>query len=158
MATELFSSSTRKARSVALQTKKTLHLTRGKKKKYPSIHTLILWWRGYSINYSSMKGQQAEGRKNKVIFRGCEQSAGNCSSPLSNLFSSEERVSSLGSPGTESGLGAGRSRPCVCVCVFGVWGIGSRGQSRALKMIFSLLQGFSVEGFGWVTVVLGDTS
>lgn len=40
---------------------------------------------------------QRRKKKNKVIFRGCQQSAGNSSSPISSLFISGERVGSLAS-------------------------------------------------------------
>ena len=101
--------------------------------------------------------------KNKVILRGCQQSAGNSGSPLSSLLSTEEKVGSLGSLRTESrrGVGRGELEQGVFVRVWWV-GRGYKGAMQCTERIFfffsPLLQGFSVEAFGWVTVVLSDTS
>lgn len=51
----------------------------------------------YSINYISIRRQWGRDENNKVIFRGCQQSAGNYSSPLSSLFISEETIGLLAS-------------------------------------------------------------
>lgn len=63
MATELLSSSTRKARRVALQKQQHTPSHTGIK----PIPTLITCWRRYARNYSSMRRQCGRGKKNKDV-------------------------------------------------------------------------------------------
>lgn len=95
--------------------------------KQTSIHTLIRWRRSYTSNYKeeTVRRKEREREKEKVIFRGCQQSAGASGSPLSSLLHSEERFGSLGSTGRVVWRASYNS---VCECVREDWGKGFKEQ------------------------------